>query len=106
MNYDKVNQTPVDRLCTGTFLDVKSDIDAPLIIGQMASKTDNSQALMIFAADDAFDIEHNHYNITFSTRGNPVTAYCGGDKIPVTKLEDGTCTIPVSSNCGILLVAE
>ncbi len=106
MNYEKINQKWVESLCTGVFLDVQSDIGAPLIIGQMISNVDNSQALMIFAADDAFDTEHKEYNITFRTGRKTVTAYSGAEEIPVTKLEDGSYSMPICSNKGILLTVR
>ncbi|MBQ7921292.1 MAG: hypothetical protein IJ325_01780 [Clostridia bacterium] len=106
LDYAKVNQETVDSLYTGVFLDVKTDVEAPLIIGQMASRVDNSQALMVFAADDPFDVAPLEYNVTFQARNKTITAYRGAEQVPVTRLEDGSYSVPISSNQGILIVAR
>ncbi|MBQ7921291.1 MAG: hypothetical protein IJ325_01775 [Clostridia bacterium] len=101
-----VNQESVECLNNGTFFGVKSDNGAPLIIGDMVSDTDGSHALMISTADDPYDHDPRSYNITFSAGKRMVHAYGAGGMIPVTKLEDGSYSVPISSNQGILVVAR
>ena len=100
-----VKQNNETSLNTGVFFDVKSDNGSPLVIGQMVSDKDNAQALMVFAADDPIDRENRSYNITFRAGKKAISAIGGEGWIPVTKLEDGSYSVPISSNQGILIVA-
>ena len=67
---------------------------------------DNSYALMICAADDSHDLGSESYNITFRTYGRTVTAIGGEGLVPVTMLENGYCSVPVTSNAGVLIIAR
>lgn len=102
-----VNREPIDSLNTGIFFDVKADNGAPIVVGQMVSRADDdSYALMICAADDSHDLGSESYNITFRTNGRTVTAIGGEGMVPVTMLENGYCSVPVTSNAGVLIIAK
>jgi len=102
-----VKQETIDSLDTGVFYDVKADNGASLVVGQMVSRADDdSYALMICCADDSHDYSPENYNITFRTHGRAITAIGGEGKIPVTKLEDGSYSIPVRSGMGLLITAK
>ncbi len=104
---EKLNQESKDSVNTGVFLDVKADNGAALTIGQMVSRNnDGSHALMICASDDPYDFENQSYNIVFRVNNRNVRAIGGNGDIPVTKLEDGSYSVPISSNLGVLIVAE
>jgi hypothetical protein len=105
---EKVNQAPIDALSTGVFFDVKADNGAPIVVGQMASRTnDGANALMICAADDHHETDPKSYNITFSVmEGKAVQAIGGCGKKPITRLADGSYSVPVVSNEGVLIVAR
>lgn len=103
-----VKQEPIDSLNTGVFFDVKADNSAPIVVGQMTSRTnDGAKALMICAADDHHDAAPKSYNITFSLiEGKAVHAIGGNGNKPITKLSDGSYSVPINSNEGILIVAQ
>ena len=104
--FEKVNVKSKDSLNTGVFFDVKADNGAPLVIGQMVSDTSDAQALMVFAADDPFDLHHKEYTVRFRVAKRTVEAYKGEEKLPVTMLEDGSCSVPICSSAGVLIIAE
>jgi hypothetical protein len=103
-----LNQECIDSLDTAVFFDVKADNGASLVIGQMTSReNDGSQALMILAADDSHDLGNESYNIIFRTHDSRAVAAIGGNgSIPVTKLEDGSYSVPICSCAGVLLTAR
>ena len=105
---EKVNQKPIEALNTGVFFDVKADNGAPIVVGQMASRqADGANALMICAADDHHEKDPKSYNITFSVmEGKAVEAIGGCGKKPVTRLADGSYSVPVVSNEGVLITAR
>ncbi|MBE6570233.1 MAG: hypothetical protein E7658_08480 [Ruminococcaceae bacterium] len=102
-----LNQEILESLNTGVFFDVKADNDASLVIGQMVSKSgDGSQALMILAADDSHDLGGQSYNINFRANKGAVNAFGGEGRVPVTKLEDGSYSVPICSNAGVLITID
>lgn len=103
----KVKKEPVTSLYTDVFSDVKADNGAKLVIGEMESKkNDTSRALMICASDDPGDVDNKSYNIIFRADNRAVRAIGGNGEIPVTQLEDGSYSVPICSNAGILILAE
>ncbi|MBE6570229.1 MAG: hypothetical protein E7658_08460 [Ruminococcaceae bacterium] len=106
-DFEKAGAESRECVNTSVLFDVKADDNSPLVIGRMVSETDTSQALLVFAADDPFDIAHKEYNITFRTHGSTaVNAYAGDKKLPVTRLEDGSYSVPIASNMGVLITAK
>ena len=101
-----VQQKGVPALNNGVFFDLKSDMDTPLVIGQMINDEDGSHALMISMADDPFNENPLEYNITFRAGGRAVRAIGGDGPILITKHEDGSYSVPVHSNMGLLLIAR
>jgi len=98
---------PVESLTTEVFADVRSDNGAPLVIGEMVSRhEDGSHALMICASDDPYDVNNQSYNIVFRADNRSVRAIGGNGDIPVSKLADGSYSVPISSNAGMLIIAE
>ena len=103
----KFGEEILESLNTGVFFDVKADNDASLVIGQMVSKSgDGSQALMILAADDSHDLGGQSYNINFRANKGAVNAFGGEGRVPVTKLEDGSYSVPICSNAGVLITID
>ena len=104
---DRVQQDAIESLSTGIFMDFKADNDAPLLVGEMVSRErDGSVALMVCAADDHCDEAPKSYNMTFRCDNRFVSAIGGQGYVPVTKLENGYYSVPISSNQGILIVAR
>lgn len=102
-----VKQAPIPTLNTGIFKDVHADGNEALVIGEMAPKNDDgSRALFICAADDPEDVNPKSYQVLFRADGREITALTGNGKLPVTRLEDGSYSIPVQSNMGVLVVAR
>ena len=103
-----LSQKPVERLNADVFSEVRADNGATLVIGQMVSRTDDgSYALMISAADDPSDLETVSYNIVFRADNcTTVRAIGGNGELPVTQLEDGSYSVPICSNAGVLLIAK
>ncbi len=102
-----VQQEPIESLDTGIFFDVKADDGSPLLAGQMVSRNnDDSYALMICGADDYLDQNPKSYNILFRVDDRTITAVDGNGKVPVTKLENGYYSVPMTSNAGVLLMAR
>jgi hypothetical protein len=104
----QVKQEPIEALNTGVFFDVKADNGAPIVVGQMTSRNgDGANALMICAADDHHETDPKAYNITFSVMdGKHVEVIGGCGKKPLTRLADGSYSVPVVSNEGVLIVAR
>jgi len=103
-----VKQEPIDSLYTGVFLDVKTDNGAPIVVGEMVSRTDReTKALMICAADDPLERDNKEYNVTFEVReGKKITAIGGNGKKPVIRMDDGSYAVSIVSNEGVLMIAE
>jgi len=97
--FDTVNQEGIKSLDTGVFTEVTSD--APIIVGEMASRTyDGSNALFVFAADDPDDTAHKTVNVTFKCRRVP--AVTGEAELAY----DGECyTLTLESNGAALITA-
>nr|MBQ4319281.1 hypothetical protein [Clostridia bacterium] len=97
--FDTVNQEGIKSLDTGVFTEVTSD--APIIVGEMASRTyDGSNALFVFAADDPDDVNHKTVNVTFKCRRVP--AVTGEAELAY----DGECyTLTLESNGAALITA-
>lgn len=106
-NMDYVQQEPIDHLDTGIFFDVKSDNGSPILAGQMVSKNnDGSYALMLCGVDDYMDQNPKCYNVLFRAEDRTITSIDGNGKVPVTKLDNGYYSVPMTSNAGVLVMAR
>ena len=104
---EAVQQAPVDALSTGVFFDVKAEGGTPLVVGEMVNrKADGSVALMICAADDPYERDPKEYAITFRAPDRNVRALGGDGYKVINALEDGTYSVTVKSNEGILITAR
>ena len=103
---NRVQQESLASLSTGVFFDVKSDNGAPVLVGEMVSRTgDGSAALMICAADDPYEKEPKEYQITFRAPNRCVRALGGEGYRTVTDL-GGVYAVTVRSNEGVLITAR
>ena len=101
-----VQQKSIESLSTGVFFDVKSDNGAPILVGQMVSRTnDGSAALMICAADDPYEKEPKEYQVTFRAPDRCIRALGGEGYQTVTDL-GGVYAVTVRSNEGVLITAR
>lgn len=101
-----VQQETIASLSTGVFFDVKSDNGAPILVGEMVSRTnDGSAALMICAADDPYEKEPKEYQVTFRAPNRCVRALGGEGYKTVTDL-GGVYAVTVRSNEGVLITAR
>ena len=104
---EAVQQEPVESLSTGVFFDVQADNGAPLVIGEMVSRSrDGSVALMICAADDPYEKEPKDYRIIFRAPNRRIRALGGNGYRAVTDLGDGLYSVDVKSNEGVLITAR
>ncbi len=104
---EEVKAESVDSLHTGVFYDLCAQNRMPLVVGEMASRdSTGAVALMICAADDPYDVAPAEDLIRFRVaEGKRLTAIGGAGRLPIAK-EGELYTIPISSNDGILLIAE
>ena len=101
-----VQQESIASLSTGVFFDVKSDNGAPILVGEMVSRTnDGSAALMICAADDPYEKEPKEYQVTFRAPDRCVRALGGEGYKTITDL-GGVYAVTVRSNEGVLITAR
>ena len=101
-----VQQESIASLSTGVFFDVKSDNGAPILVGEMVSRTgDGSAALMICAADDPYEKEPKEYQVTFRAPNRCVRTLGGEGYRTVTDL-GGVYAVTVRSNEGVLITAR
>ena len=101
-----VQQESIESLSTGVFFDVKSDNGAPVLVGEMVSRTnDGSAALMICAADDPYEKEPKEYQVTFRAPNRCIRALGGDGYQTVTDL-GGVYAVTVRSNEGVLITAR
>lgn len=102
-----VDQEPIDQLSTGVFQNLHGADNGALVVGQMVSREeDGSYALMICAADDPYDRQTKKRQICFQVDGREVIAIGGEGKLPVSRSADGSMSVEVASNAGVLLIAR
>ena len=87
---------------------VRASNGAPLIVGEMVARGSASgeRAFYVTAADDPGDAHNVSFDIVFSFKGAQVEAFGGKGSIPVRHLPDGSCSVPISSCGGVLLVVK
>ncbi len=102
-----VHQEPISTLNTGVFFDVHAD-NAPLVAGQMVSRSnDGAVALMLCTADDHHDKANKPVTIRFGVMdGKSVQVIGGSGKLPLIREADGTYSVTIRSNDGVLITAR
>ena len=89
------------------FSNVKDVSGKPLIIGEMALGSDKGGALMICASNDPFDNGGSEYQITFRvSKGKTVRAIGGNGDLTIEAQNDGTYTVKMYSNEGVLITVN
>ena len=81
---------------------------AALLVGEMVARDSASRARAYFvtAADDPCDAHPAAFELIFNFKEKKATAFGGRGPIPVTRHADGSCSVPILSCGGVLLVAE
>ena len=87
---------------------VRAANGAPLIVGEMAARDSASgeRAFYVTAADDPGDAHNASFDLVFSFSEAHVEAFGGKGSIPLKRLPDGSCSVPISSCGGVLLVVS
>ena len=95
-------EQPVDA---GVFLDVRAEDGRFLVVGQLESRGhDGSSALMLCPADDPYDTGSSRSRVFFRINGErKVTALSGKGEKPLESLPDGTFSVEIASNEGLLI---
>lgn len=102
---DGVGQSGVCSFNDGFFTGLETSDGSPLVVGSMISKSgDSSRAVFVCAADDPYDKAPAIHNLHFNTpEGREPMAFDGNGKVEVTKAADGSWSLPIRSNCGVLI---
>ena len=97
-----------DAAFTGWFRDVRAEDGGPLLVGEMVPRTAavRSNAIFVFASDDPYDEKPLLRTIRFVPHGRTVRAFGGYGSLPVSRGEDGVCTISLTSNAAVLVTVE
>ncbi len=105
---EAVKAQSIPALNTGVFFDLHAEGGAPLVVGQMASRSrDGAVALMICAADDPYDKNPAKDRIVFRVaNGKAVHAVGGRGRLPLVRESDGRYAVEIASNEGVLIIAE
>jgi hypothetical protein len=92
-------------LDAGFFKGVRASNGAPLLVGEMSARDPSSpaRALFVTAADDPEDAKPASFEVIFRAPGTK--AYGSDGPVPVKILPDGSCSVPLRSCHGILLVS-
>ena len=95
-----------DRLDFGPFRDLHASNGAALLVGEMVlrDKSDETCAVFVTAADDPCDEHPATFDILFRAKG--VRAFGGNGPLKVEVLDGSSCAVPLSSSCGVLLIAD
>ena len=65
-----------------------------------------ARAYFVTAADDPCDAKPASFELVFTFKDKKVTAFGGQGPIPVTRRADGSCSVPITSCGGVLLVVD
>lgn len=96
-----------DAAFTGWFRDIRAEDGGPLLVAEMVPRAAASgSAIFVFASDDPYDEHPQQRTIRFIPHGDTVRAFGGSGPIPVTRGDDGVCTISLGSNNAALVVAR
>lgn len=115
VGYDKHSQYLVKSGCdsepaayTGWFRDVRAEDGGPLLVGELVPRTPavRSNAIFVFASDDPYDESPQLRTIRFVPHGRTIGAFGGYGPLPVSRDDDGVCTISLMSNAAALITVE
>jgi hypothetical protein len=102
-----VKQSSKNALDNGFFQAVRSQDDTPCVIGTMVSRSgDSTYAMFVCIADDPLDQAPKDHKLLFRADGRSVKVFGGSGEIKVSRLEDGSYSVPVRSNAGVLVTAK
>ena len=92
-------------LDAGFFKGVRASNSASLLVGEMSARNPAcaARALFVTAADDPEDSKPASFELVFRAPG--AKAYGGDGPVPVKNLPDGSCSVPLRSCQGVLLVS-
>ena len=87
---------------------VKASNGAPLVVGEMVARNPASgeRAFFVTAADDPADEHPAEFDIVFNVKAKRVEAFGGSGAIPVASRPDGSCSVPLASCQGVLIVLD
>lgn len=101
-----VGQVSEPQLNDGFIQNLTSADHSPLVVGTMNSRAgDGSRALFVCSADDPYDEHPAEHKITFRADGMRISATGPQGPRKVEVASDGTYSIPIRSNEGILIEA-
>ncbi|MBO4444148.1 MAG: hypothetical protein J5814_05205 [Bacteroidaceae bacterium] len=101
-----VLQTSVPSLSNGIFSQLKTDDNAPLVVGTMLSRSgDGASAVFVCAADDPYDEHPVTHRLSFSVEGRRIKAQGTQGDVEVTVGDDGTYSLDLPSNQAVLIEA-
>ena len=85
---------------------VKASNGAPLIVGEMVARDPacGERAFFVTAADDPSDVHPAKFDIVFNVKAKRVEAFGGNGAIPVTRRQDGSFSVPLTSCQGVLII--
>ena len=87
---------------------VRASNGAALLVGEMVARdlASTARAYFVTAADDPCDMHPASFELVFTFKEKKVTAFGGLGPIPVTRRADGSCSVPITSCGGVLLVVD
>ena len=85
---------------------IRASNGAQLLVGEMVARDPNSgeRAFYVTAADDPADERPATFELVFDFKGKKVEAFGGKGAIPISRRADGSCTVPIASCQGVLIV--
>lgn len=101
----EVGQGGVCSFNDGYFTGLETSDGSPLVVASMTSKSgDGSRAAFVCAADDPYDKAPAVHNLHFKTpEGRGIKAFDGNGEVKVTMAADGSWSLPIRSNYGVLI---
>ncbi len=101
-----VKQGSIPTFSDGIVTDLHSTDHAPLVVGSMTSRQGNGDyAFFVCAADDPYDEHPASHTLTFQSEGRRISAAGPDGPVQVKVGTDGTYSIDMKSNQGILIEA-
>ncbi len=101
-----VGQQSMSSFSNGIFSNLATTDHSPLVIGTMISRQgDGNQALFVCSADDPYDEHNTLHTLTFRSDGRRVSVQGTEGPVEVQVASDGTYSVRLASNQGILIEA-
>ena len=102
-----VKQSSLPTLSNGVITDLHATDHSPLVVGSMISRRGNGDsAMFVCAADDPYEEHPATHTLSFKADGRRISATGSGGPVEVKVGTDGTYSIDIASNQGILIEAE